>query len=193
MTYTNRLKEAIYFASVKHKDQKRKVLEYPYISHPLSVLFIVSHYTNEEDILISSILHDTVEDTDTKLEDIETKFGKRVRDIVDILTEDNSILDKKIKKQKQLERFKNANHDVLLIKLADLINNFCDIIIVLENYPKEEYLNVFGRDIKEKIINAEERINVIEKAWTDNPLLTETKYRFEDYKKALEKLDLYVL
>jgi len=190
MIFTDKLKEAIYFASEKHKDQKRKILGYPYISHPLSVMYIASNHTKDEDVLISAILHDTVEDTDTSLDDIENKFCKQIRDIVDLLTEDKSISDKRIRKQKQLKRFEGANHEVLLIKLADIINNFCDISIVLENYPAEEYLKVFGGNIKIKIIDFENRINVIEKAWTDNPLLSEAKYRLEEYKYLVEKHEL---
>jgi guanosine-3',5'-bis(diphosphate) 3'-pyrophosphohydrolase len=190
MIFTDKLKEAIYFASEKHKDQKRKILGYPYISHPLSVMYIASNHTKDENVLISAILHDTVEDTDTSLDDIENKFGKQIRDIVDLLTEDKTILDKRIRKQKQLKRFDDANHEVLLIKLADIINNFCDISIVLENYPAEEYLKVFGGNIKIKIIDSENRISVIEKAWADNPLINEAKYRLEEYKNLLKKHEL---
>lgn len=191
MIFTDKLKEAIYFASEKHKDQKRKILGYPYISHPLSVMYIVSNYTKDEDILISAILHDTVEDTETNLDDIENKFGEKIRNIVDILTEDKSILDKKTRKEKQLERFCNASQEVLLIKLADIINNFCDISIVLENYPKEEYLRVFGENINQTILDSKKRISVIEKAWKENPLISEAKFRLEEYKNTLEKLSLF--
>ena len=189
MIYTNKIKEAVFLASTAHKDQKRTVLNYPYISHPLSVLFLVSHFSEDEDTLVSSILHDTVEDTDITLDDIETKFGKSVRDIVDVLTEDNSLLVKKEKKQKQLERFKNANHNVLLIKLADITHNFCDSMLILENFSREEYASFFDGDVKQEIIIEEERIKVIEKAWDENPLLPEVKSRFEDYKKSLENLN----
>ena len=190
MIYTNKIKDAVFFASKAHIDQKRKILEYPYISHPLSILFVVSQYTKDEDVLVSAILHDTVEDTDTSLDEIETNFGKRVRDMVDILSEDNTILDPQVKKQKQLERFKNASHDVLLIKLADIIVNFCDITLVLNNHTKEEYFEIFGSNLKDKISGYDERILVIEKAWPENPLIEEVKIRFDDYKNALAKLDL---
>ena len=190
MILTDKIKEAIHISSIAHKDQKRKVVGYPYISHPMAVLFIVSHFTDDEDVLVASILHDVVEDTDITLSEIKKQFGEKVRDIVDILTENDSFIVKEERKQKQLERFKNANHDVLLIKLADIIHNFCDIMLVLENYSKEDYLNTFGGNIKGKINTAEERISVIKKAWEDNPLLPEVKTRFEDYKNLLEKLEL---
>ena len=190
MIYTDKIKEAVHLASLAHKNQKRRLVGYPYISHPLAVLFLVSNFTKNEDVLVASILHDIVEDSDVTLLDVETKFGKKVRDMVDILTEDISLSIKKDIKQKQLERFKNADKDVLLIKLADIIHNFCDTIIILENYSKEEYLDSFGSNTQERINFAEERIKIIEEAWTDNPLLEETKNRFENYKKLLNKFEL---
>ena len=60
----------------------------------------------------------------------------------------------------------------------------------MENYSKEEYLDLFGKNIQEKIDLAEERIKIIEEAWIENPLLTEVKNRFENYKKLLNELGL---
>lgn len=193
LIYTIKIKKAIDFASKVHKDQKRIVLGYPYISHPLSVLFLVSHFSDDEDTLSTAILHDTVEDTDVTLNNIEVAFGKIVRNMVDVLTEDSSLLEIKDKKQKQLDKLKNANRNVILVKSADIIHNFCDIILVLENYPKETYLKFFGGGIKEKINMAEKRIKIIEESWRDNPLLSEVKSCFKDYKKMLEKLELLKL
>ncbi len=191
MIYTDKIKEAVYFASKAHKDQKRKILDYPYISHPMAVMFLVSKFSEEEDVLVASVLHDVVEDTNTNLEEIERIFGKKVRDLIDVLTEDDSLLDKEEKETKQLERFKNASKDALLIKLADIIHNFTDILLVFKNHFKEEYLDVFGDDIENKVKKAEQRIEVIETAWQDNPLLPEVKSRFKDYKKGLVELGLW--
>jgi (p)ppGpp synthase/HD superfamily hydrolase len=193
MIYTNKISRAIDFASRAHENQKRKVLNYPYISHPLSVLFLVSKFTDDEDVLVASILHDVVEDTNTNSSDIEIKFGKKVRDIIDVLTEDNIIENIKERKDKQLEKFKKAKNETLLIKLADIIHNFCDILTVLEHYPKEIYLDVFGGNIKDKIKNAENRLNIIKNTWPENPLLPEAEMRFKDYKKTLERLNLIEL
>ena len=186
MTYTSKIRQAIHFASEAHKEQKRKVLEYPYISHPLAVLFIVSQISNNEDVLAASVLHDTVEDTDTTLDDIEKQFGSRVKEIVDILTDDES-LPKEERKIKQIERFKKADNDVLLIKSADILCNFSDIIIVLKNYPREEYNKSFAGNIGEKINWATQRIKIIEEAWPSNPLLAEIKPLFQEWKGLISE------
>ena len=189
MVYSNKIKEAIHFASIAHKEQKRKVFNYPCISHPLTVLFIVSNFTKDEDTLISAILHDVAEDTERNLDDIEKLFGKKVRDIVDILSEDMSV-PKNEGQLKQLERFKTANHKVLIIALADTIHNTCDIFTILENHKIENFSNLSYGTMKYKIEYAKQKLNIIENAWKENPLLPEAKLRIKEYKNLLYKLNL---
>ena len=45
----------------------------------------------DSEVIIAAILHDTVEDTDTSLEEVEAEFGKRVRDIVDEVSDDKNL------------------------------------------------------------------------------------------------------
>lgn len=76
---------SIDFAAIKHRDQRRlDDHKSPYINHPIGVANILA---NEGDVvdtetLIAAILHDTVEDTDTTLEEIEEIFGATIRNIV---------------------------------------------------------------------------------------------------------------
>ena len=74
--------QAIRFAALAHKGMVRKGNMQPYIFHPLEVLNLVSMMTLEDDVLCAAILHDTVEDTDVTIEDIEREFGKRVAQLV---------------------------------------------------------------------------------------------------------------
>lgn len=79
---------AVHFAVEKHNGQKRKTSDAPYILHPMEVAAIVSTMSNDEELLAAAVLHDTVEDTDTTLEEIEDKFGRRVALLVMTETEE---------------------------------------------------------------------------------------------------------
>lgn len=79
------LQHAIELASAAHKGQKRKSGE-PYIIHPLAVASTLIDWGMDIDSVIAGVLHDTVEDTDTTLESLETKFGKDVAFLVDGVT-----------------------------------------------------------------------------------------------------------
>lgn len=78
---------ALCFATEKHSGQIRKLANTPYILHPVEVASIVGTMTDDREILAAAVLHDTVEDTDTTLEEIEENFGRRVALLVMTETE----------------------------------------------------------------------------------------------------------
>ncbi len=84
----SKLERAIIFAIQAHHGMRRKKENIPYIIHPLEVVTILAGMTDDEEVLSAAVLHDTVEDTKTTLEEIEENFGPRVRDLVKSETED---------------------------------------------------------------------------------------------------------
>ena len=84
---TEKLKEAIIFATEKHFGDYRKFTKVPYITHPMEALAITAEMTEDEDTLIAAVLHDTVEDTDATIEEIRDRFGDRVAFLVGCETE----------------------------------------------------------------------------------------------------------
>lgn len=81
---------AIRFAHRKHTEvgQRRKWSDAPYITHPIAVIRLLMQYAEPtEAMLVAAALHDTVEDTNTTLQEIEQHFGKEVRDLVYWLTD----------------------------------------------------------------------------------------------------------
>ena len=79
------LQHAIDYATDKHKGQKRKSGK-PYITHPLSVAYSLMEWDMDIDSVLAGVLHDTVEDTDATLEEIENLFGRDVAFLVDGVT-----------------------------------------------------------------------------------------------------------
>ncbi|MGY4893472.1 MAG: RelA/SpoT family protein [Candidatus Saccharimonadota bacterium] len=79
------LDAAITLASAAHKGQKRKSGE-PYIIHPLAVAATLVDWGMDIDTVLAGVLHDTVEDTDVTLDEIENTFGKDVAFLVDGVT-----------------------------------------------------------------------------------------------------------
>ena len=80
--------QAVCFAVERHSAQTRKLSSAPYVLHPLEVAAIVGTMTDDKETLAACVLHDTVEDTDTTLEEITERFGKRVALLVMTETED---------------------------------------------------------------------------------------------------------
>ena len=83
--FTESVEKALNYSIESHKTQFRKSGE-PYVVHPILVSVITAHYSNDEHMVISALLHDVVEDTDASITDIEEEFGVDVACIVDGLT-----------------------------------------------------------------------------------------------------------
>lgn len=120
--------KAIYYAKKYHDSQMRQSGE-PYYSHPIEVAYMVAEYTAQEirqlfrtDMIVTSLLHDTIEDTALTKEMIARIFGSNVASQVESLTRIKpygKISSKEILNLlSQQKRF-----DVALIKLFDRIHN----------------------------------------------------------------------
>lgn len=125
-TANQRLDDAIRFATERHAGQTRKGTNIPYILHPLEVLQILYSMRADTELLIAGVLHDTVEDTDTTLEEICERFGADVADLVASNSEDKSkTWDER--KQHTIEMLRGANHRVKQLILADKLSNLRSI------------------------------------------------------------------
>jgi guanosine-3',5'-bis(diphosphate) 3'-pyrophosphohydrolase len=121
------IESAYRFAEVHHEGQKRISGE-DFINHPLSVAQILADLGLDTTTLIAALLHDTVEDTDVTLEQLEGDFGPEVARIVDGLTKLEAI-EFRSREQEQAENVRKmivamaGDIRVLLIKLADRLHN----------------------------------------------------------------------
>jgi guanosine-3',5'-bis(diphosphate) 3'-pyrophosphohydrolase len=123
------LVKAIDFAATRHRDQRRKDAEgTPYINHPIALAALLIEHVGTDDlpVIISAILHDTVEDTETTPDELEEHFGRQVRDIVMEVTDDTS-LPKEIRRRLQIEHAGHSSYQARLVKLADKICNLRDM------------------------------------------------------------------
>lgn len=117
------LKAARYSAR-KHKGQTRLDGSTPYASHPTSVAFILRHIFEVEDesIIAAALLHDVLEDTRTKYDEIVELFGTEIANYVVALTK-NPLLSKKDREREFEQRLLKAPEAVKIAKLADMFDN----------------------------------------------------------------------
>ena len=76
------LHESIVFVNKAHKGQLRKGTDIDYVSHPMEVMQILTAMRADDNLIIAGVLHETVENTDVTLDDIEEKFGSEVASLV---------------------------------------------------------------------------------------------------------------
>ena len=141
------LRNAFEMAAEAHKTMRRKSGE-PYILHPLAVAKIcVEEIGLGIRSTICALLHDTVEDTDITLEDINREFGGEIAKIVDGLTKISTVMDANT--SQQAENFKKIlltltdDPRVILIKLADRLHN----MRTMDSMKREKQLKISSETV----------------------------------------------
>jgi len=121
---------AINYAKKAHAGLVRKYTNVPYLSHPVAVAGLVASVTDDREMIIAAILHDTVEDTETTFADICQYFGRNVMLLVNDLTDISGPGDGNREARKNIDRLhiKQASPRAKTIKLADLIDNTKTIV-----------------------------------------------------------------
>lgn len=121
------IRKAFDIALDAHSDMRRKSGE-PYILHPIAVARIVAgELKMGTTSIICALLHDTVEDTEMTLKDIEKEFGTKVSTVIDGLTKISGVFD--YTSSLQAENFRKMiitisdDVRVILVKLADRLHN----------------------------------------------------------------------
>ena len=121
--------EAIAFAVKAHDGMRRKKSNAPYILHPMEAAVIVGTMTDDQNLIAAAALHDVVEDAGITIEEIEERFGNRVRELVQSETENKRenlppSETWRIRKEESLTVLKNTEDlDVLMVWLGDKLAN----------------------------------------------------------------------
>jgi GTP pyrophosphokinase len=121
------LKKAYVFSAKVHHGQIRLSGE-PYLNHPLEVAHILANLRLDTASVVTGLLHDSLEDTYTNLEELRETFGEEVAQLVDGVTKISKIT-LKSSEEDQAENFRKMilamvqDIRVVLVKLADRVHN----------------------------------------------------------------------
>lgn len=139
-------------ASKLHRNQKRKSGE-DYIVHPLNVAYILLANGFDYETVCAALLHDTVEDTNYTLDDVEENFNKQIRILVDGVTklELSNFKTKEERRAKTHEKILESikiDARIILIKLADRLHNLYTL-----GYLKEEKQLMIAQETNDFYVN----------------------------------------
>ncbi len=147
----NQIKEAAEYIVKKHEGQFRKSGE-PYYIHPIEAAKILADLKLDKTTIVSGLLHDVVEDTDTTLEEISERFGEDVALIVDGVTKISKYKFTS-KEEAEAENFRKMlvsmakDIRVILVKLADRLHNIRTLQYLPEHKQKrisKETLDIYA-------------------------------------------------
>ena len=169
---TNREKLAWEFSQEKHNGQVRKFVNKPYFdAHVQKVNGIAKLYTSDENILISALLHDTLEDCYDDIwegyVEIKKLFGKEVVDIVLELTSDNNEIKYKYESKTLylIQKLIKMSDDALIVKLSDRLQNISDAFTTSDKFRKkyfDETCEIIDELVKVRPLNKVQKLLVEE-------------------------------
>ena len=183
--------EAIAFAVKAHDGMRRKKSGSPYILHPMEAAVIVGTITDDQNMIAAAALHDVVEDAGVTIDEVEEKFGKRVRELVESETENKreelpAGATWRIRKEESLEVLKNADDiAVLIVWLGDKLSNMRAIYRDFKVEGNAMWQRFNQKDEKEQawyyrsIIKLTERVSYTS-AWLEYKTLTELVFGKEE-------------
>ncbi len=131
------LVKAYNFAKNAHEGQIRKTGE-SFINHPVQVALILAELRMDVDTVTAAILHDTVEDSSTTLEEVETEFSPSVRELVDGVTkitrlEIETLSESQVNNLRKMLIAMARDIRVIVIKLADRLHNMRTLMALKED------------------------------------------------------------
>ena len=211
----HKVRQALILSEKAHSNQLRKSGD-PFITHPLEVAKILTSIKLDADSIVAGLLHDTLEDTNLDIEEINKNFGNQIVELVDGLTKINKY-SLKVNNQKFGENYKKLilattkDLRVILVKLADRLHNMRTIQFIKDNNKKTkialETLEVFAplaqrlgmkewqdelEDISFEIINPDAKKTIIERLEylksKDDNIVDEIRY---ELKKIFFQEDLF--
>jgi len=138
-----RLLGAVRFAAEQHRDDRRKgETAAPYINHPITVAEQLAAHDLGADVelLMAAVLHDVIEDTDATYDGVRHRFGARVADMVQEVSDDKT-LEKDARRRLAVDTIAHKSREARLIKLSDMIANVHDVIHHPPQWTLERKLN----------------------------------------------------
>lgn len=183
--YSYRIEQAIRAATILHRDQIRKgAMPLPFVSHLYSVAVSLLDYTDDEDVVVAALLHDTLEDTDYTEDELQEDFGGEITEIVVALTEPKVLNGQKLdwieRKRTYAKQLKHGPEAAILVAAADKMHNFRAIV---EEYSTDytRFLQDFGRGLEERKEVYQLIVDTINERLPAGPLKEEFNRVFAEY------------
>lgn len=140
--------EILHFIFIAFANLKRKKENIDLVFHSIMVGNMLKNIGCQENIIYTGYLHDVIEDTKYTYDDLKEKYGKELADNVQKLSENKEILNYIERKEEFINRIKEYDNELILVELADKLQNLASDYHLFQNYGKYA-LPTEGKDYEE--------------------------------------------
>lgn len=163
---------ALRFARRAHLGQHRKQTHEQFVEHPIAVANLISNAGHDGPILAAAYLHDVVEKTEVEPSEIRERFGAEVAEVVEALTDDDSVEGYGERKRALRRQVIGSGRDSVLIYAADRVANMRDWRKVPPE-DREEIGARLGTTLEERLDLWTEDLEVLSAHDPEMPFLAE--------------------
>lgn len=130
--FPEKVEKAIRFAAKAHDGQYHKSAQgVPYVSHAFTVGYVLAQHGFSDDVIVAGMLHDVVEDTDIRMDEIENQFGTRVAEFVAQVTDPGDLTAEQ-RLSHHLSYIRTAPEEVLAVKAVDILHNVYSKLVAVQ-------------------------------------------------------------
>lgn len=189
MHYTPLVEKALRTTAHLHDGQHRKGDLLPFMSHVFSVALILTDYVDDDAIICSALLHDTVEDTLYTFAELENDFGARITAIVRGVTivETGEPLNWMARHEQYIRTLSHAVPESSYVSAADKIHNMRSIMLWYKGVDDKNFHRDFGGTNAERIMVYTTIRDIVARADISPELLTLYDDTFSEYKEFLTR------
>jgi (p)ppGpp synthase/HD superfamily hydrolase len=170
-------REAFAWAAELHRGQRREVDAAPFVLHPLEVGSLLYNTGHPDHVVAAGVLHDTVENSDIRIEDIERRFGKEVARIVAAMTEDPRIEDYEERKAALRRQIAELGRGASAVYAADKVTKVRELRAQAACDPSIREAVVNGTH--PKLAHYLESLRTLEEIDPGHPLVRQLRFELE--------------
>jgi (p)ppGpp synthase/HD superfamily hydrolase len=115
-------RDALAFADERHAGQTRDIDDLPFVTHPVEVARLLHDSGYQDEVVAAGVLHDVLEDTDAERSELESRFGSRVAELVEAVTDDPTIEDDAERKAALRRQVAAAGECAAVVFAADKVS-----------------------------------------------------------------------
>jgi (p)ppGpp synthase/HD superfamily hydrolase len=131
-------RDALAYADEHHAGQTRDLDGLPFVTHPVEVACLLHEAGYQDEVVAAGVLHDVLEDTDAERSDLESRFGNRVADLVQAVTDDPTIADDAERKAALRRQVAEAGECAAVVFAADKVSKARELRVRVSRGRREE-------------------------------------------------------
>ena len=163
---------ALDFADARHAGQTRDLDDMPFVTHPLEVACLLHESGYSDDVVAAGVLHDVLEDTDAERQELESRFGGEVAELVDAVSDDPTIEDDEERKAALRLQVARAGEPAAAVFAADKVSKARELRVRVSRGRFE------GKD-DAKVAHYEASLDMLAELIPGHPLVDQLRMELE--------------